>query len=215
RMAINVVLTMLNWGVGQEYIPSHRLKGFKKPPEGVREATLSPDEVDKVLAAVDDKDPFKDFLLALKLTGARPSELRRVTAADLRDGTWVLKVHKNSKKTAEPRVIYLTPEVEAMARRLAAKHSEGPIFRNGRYGTPWSSAGIEQRFWKLQAKLGFTVSSYLFRSYYCTEGLKRGVDVAHMSALLGHKSTAMVMRHYNRISDDIQHMRDMASRAIG
>jgi integrase len=215
RMAINVVLTMLNWGVGMEYIPSHRLRGFKKPPEGVREATITPGDVEKVLAAVDDKDAFKDFLVALKLTGARPSELRRVTAADLRDGTWVLRVHKNSKKTSEPRVIYLPPEVEAMARRLGAEHPEGPIFRNDRHGTPWSSTAIEQRFWKLQKRLGLTVSGYLFRSHFCTEGLKRGVDVAHMATLLGHKSTAMVMRHYSRISGDVDHMRVMARRAVG
>jgi integrase len=216
RMAINVVLTMMNWGVSQEYIPRNPLKGFKKPPEGVRDRTLTPEQIELVLAAVKDTDRFKDYLVALKLTGARPSEVRRVTAADFREpGIWVLDRHKNSKKAKGPRVIYLCPTMVEMTRRLSQAHPEGPLFLNNRTGAPWTSVAVEQRFRKLSRRLKFPVTSYLFRSAFCTAGLKRGVDVAHMATLLGHKDTSMVMRHYAKISGEIDHMIGQASKAVG
>lgn len=215
RMGINVVMTMMNWGVSQQYISAHQLKGFKKPRDGVRANKINAGQVDAVIAAVRDGDRFKDFVTALKLTGARPSEVRRVTAADFREpGLWVLEFHKNSKKTDEPRTIFLCPEMVEMTRRLVGENPEGALFRNNRDGAPWKAAGIARRFYKLKKKLGFPVSPYLFRSYFCTSGLLRGVDVAHMCALLGHKGTTMVMRHYNDIAGQIGHMLDVAAKAV-
>jgi integrase len=47
----------------------------------------------------------------MTLTGCRPGEIARVTAADVDvdRGLWVLKKHKTAKKTGKPRLVYLCP----------------------------------------------------------------------------------------------------------
>jgi integrase len=59
-------------------------------------------------------------------TGCRPSEVARVTAADmdLGQGVWVLGKHKTGKRTSQPRVIYLTPVVAELTARLVAKFGQ-------------------------------------------------------------------------------------------
>src|SRR5262249_61022094 len=89
------------------------LKSLEKPPMGRREKILSPDERRRLFAGVKGK-AFKLFLFALTSTGARPSEIRKVTAKEfVKPGLWAFppKAHKTGKKTQKPRVVYLTPPI--------------------------------------------------------------------------------------------------------
>src|SRR5580700_7245960 len=89
----------------------------------------------------------------MTLTGCRPGEVAKVTAADcdLAAGIWVLAKHKTAKKTGTPRVIYLPPEAVELTRELVAKHPEGPLFLNSR-GQPWTRNAIRIRFRNLRQK---------------------------------------------------------------
>lgn len=79
-----------------------------------------------MFAAVKDQ-PFRDFLFALRESGCRPGEVRKVTAAnvDLDLGIWVIEHHKTRKKTGVPRIVYLTPGMVELCRRLVERWPQG------------------------------------------------------------------------------------------
>jgi integrase len=78
-----------------------------------------------------------------------------VTAADvnLELGVWTLTKHKTMKKTGRPRVVYLTPTMVELTRRLKDTYPDGPLFRNHRGKTPWNRNSVRLRFRRLRDKL--------------------------------------------------------------
>jgi integrase len=139
-----------------------------------------------------------------------------VTAADINldDAVWVLQKHKTQKKTGKPRVVYLTPAMVELTRKLAERHPEGPLFRNSR-GKPWTRNAIRCRFRQLRRKLPNLkgVVSYTYRHSYATDALEQGVGVAQVAELLGHTTTDMVMQHYQHLSEKREHLLQAAQQA--
>jgi hypothetical protein len=128
--AISILKRALNWCVEQGVITKNPLRDMKKPRERRRETLISPEQKAAILAAVPDQ-AFLDFLFALGQTGARPAEIRTVTAADLKDGYWELD-GKTTDVTGDKRCVYLTPKMTELCQKLAVEYPEGPLFRNTR-----------------------------------------------------------------------------------
>ncbi len=147
-------------------------------------------------------------------TGCRPSEVARVTAdnVNLELGVWVFADHKTVQKTGKPRIVYLTPAMVELTKRLMAEHPDGPLFRGPRGGKPFTRNGIRCRFKRLRKKLPHLkgLIAYAYRHSFATDALVNGVGIAQVAELLGHTSTEMVMRHYSHIAGNIRHMRDAA-----
>jgi integrase len=217
RGAITAVKRALNWAVDEGLLPANPLKQVKKPPVKRRDRVLSPQEQQAIAAAPRDQ-AFRQFLLALEQTGCRPGEVAAVTAAevDLDAGTWTLPRHKTVKKTHKPRVVYLTPPLVELCRRLVAQRPTGPLFLNSR-GRPWSRNAVRCRFRRLRSKLnlGRGVVAYAYRHTFATAGLEEGVSLAAMAELLGHTSTEMVSEHYGHLDQRAAHLREAARRAAG
>ena len=152
----------------------------------------------------------------MTLTGCRPGEIARVTAADvnLDQGVWVLARHKTAKKTGKPRIIYLPPEAVELTRELMAKYPTGPLFINSR-GKPWTRNAVRIRFRNLRKKFpelkGIVAYSYVRAS--APTPSKPGVPDATVAALLGHTGTATLHRFYNRLSGRVGHLKDAAETA--
>lgn len=204
RNAIIAVKRLFSFGVEHQLLAESPLRGVKKPARKRRKRFLTPEERELLLGAVKDRY-FREFLLALLDTGCRPSEVMRVTADDVsRDFTkWVLEEHKTDR-TGEARVIYLTPAMQELTRRLATENPEGPLFRTWRRqgGTvrrPWTQNGVRCRFRNLRRKHPELagVTAYVMRHTFTTQALVNGVPVPVVSALLGHRSMQMVDEHYN------------------
>jgi integrase len=161
-----------------------------------------------------------DRLQALRRSNcqARPSEVARVKAehVDLKLGIWKFERHKTSHKTNKPRIIYLSPRLLELTEAQLAKYPTGPLLPNRR-GKAYSKNAIVCRFRRLREKLPHLGKffSYLYRYSYCTDALELGVDVAHVSELLGHTSTMMVMTKYSKLSKRVEHLRSMAAKAMG
>src|SRR5262249_47317588 len=119
-LAANTIKTLFRWAK----IP---LVGLSVPGPLSRGASslIEPDEHERLLAAA--IEPLRDALFALQVTGCRPCELTRVTAADFDAdaGVWLLFTHKTDR-TGKPRVVPLTPALVELCRRLATRHPTGP-----------------------------------------------------------------------------------------
>jgi integrase len=220
RGAIIAVKRAFTWAADEGLIEANPVKKLRKPPPTSRDRILTPEERWRIAANYRAGDPFRDFLFALQETGARPGEVAAVTAAhvDLRGGVWVFRKHKTAKRTKapKPRVVILTPAMVVLTRELVARYPEGPLFRNAD-GRPWTRNAIRCRFRRLREKLGLggNLVAYLYRHTFTTDALANGAGLAEVCELLGHTTTATVMRHYAHLQEKREHLRKAAVKAAG
>ena len=218
RNAVVAVKRAFNWADAEGVLRPNPVKAVKKPRQRRRDRVLSDEERQEVLAAIKDRQ-FRDFVFAMMETGARPGEVRRVTAenVNLELGVWVFREHKTAQRTGRPRVIYLTPAMLELTRRLVAEHPEGPLFRGPCSKRGFSRNGVRCRFKRLREKLPRLagVISYTLRHSFATQALVRGVGIAQVAELLGHVDTSMVSEHFGHLAGNVQHLRDMALKATG
>jgi integrase len=216
RGAVAAVQRAFSYALTEGKIDSNPFRSVKKPPPRARERFVTREERQKIFDNYPEGDCFRDFLLALEHTGCRPGEVAAVTAAnvDLRDGLWVLTEHKTEGKTGAARVVVLTPEVVELSKRLMALHPEGPLFRNAD-GRSWNRNSVRCRFRRVRKKLGLggDLVAYLYRHAVATDLLEAGVGLAQTAELLGHRGADMVMRHYSKLRQRRQHLREEITRA--
>jgi integrase len=216
RGAITAVKRAFNYAYTEGKIDANPLRTVKKPPAKARDRFLTREERHQIFDNYPAGDCFRDFLFALEQTGCRPGEVSMVTAehVDLTNGIWVLDEHKTEHATGEPRIVILTPEMVTLTKRLMQEHPQGPLFRDRR-GAPWNRNSVRCRFRRIREKLnlGDDLVAYLYRHAVCTDLLESGAGIAQAAELLGHKGTEMIMRHYNKLRERRQHLRDQITRA--
>lgn len=214
RQAIVAVKRVINWAFDEGHIRRKPLRTLKRPAMKRREALISKADHKGIIKHSD--AAFTDFAVALRETGARPGEIRSVTAAmvNLEAGVWILQKHKTAEKTGRPRIIYLTPAMVTLTQKLIAAYPTGPLFRN-RHGKPWTSNAIRCRMRRLREKLGLPKGTvaYSYRHSYATDSLERGLPVADVAELLGHADLKQ-LQTYGHLDQRTQHMRRAAARAV-
>jgi integrase len=218
RGAVSAVKRAFNWAAEQGLIEASPVKAVKKPPARARERFLTSEERSKIFNCYPEGDPFRDFLFALENTGCRPGEVAAVTAeqVDLEGGVWVFQDHKTEHVTGQPRVVILTPGMAELTERLMSRYPSGPLFRNAE-GAAWTRNAVRCRFRRVRQKLGLggDVVAYLYRHAVCTDLLESGAGVAQAAEILGHKDAKMVLRHYSKLRQRREHLRDQLKRARG
>jgi integrase len=216
--AISLVKRALNWCVEQGVLTRNPLRDMKKPRERRRDKILTAEERQRIVTAVKDK-AFTRFLYALGQTGARPGEIRTVTAAHVKCSAnaetlyWELE-SKTTGRTGDSHCIYLTPGMAQLCRDLAREYPEGPLFRNTR-GKPWTRSVVRIRFRNLRKRLGLDpgVVAYAFRHTFITDALEKGVPIASLAELAGHKDTRHDLDGLFQAVAERQHLADMAAKA--
>jgi integrase len=218
RNAVVAVKRAFNWADAEGLLQPNPIQSVKKPPQRHRDRVLTPEERKEILVTIPDQH-FRNFVFAMQETGARPGEVRKVTAAhvNLDLGIWIFKEHKTAKRTGRPRVIYLTPAMVELTRMLMEKYPEGPLFRGPRSKRGFTRNGVRCRFRVLRQKLPHLagVISYTMRHSFATQALVNGVGIAHVAELMGHVDTSMVSQHYAHLAGNVQHMREAANKATG
>jgi integrase len=209
---IGAVATAFRWAEAAGLIPHNPLKGVKRPPKASRgaKAVVDDDTHRRLLAAA---TPALRLLLSLLYeTGARPSELSRLTAADmdLKAGVALLSDHKTADVTGKPRLIVLTPTAKALLAAQAERYPAGELLRNAR-GSRWTKDGIGLAVRRACRAAGVTATAYGYRHTYATSALAKGVPDATVAALLGHSSTAMLHRHYAHLTSQAGVLRNAAA----
>ncbi len=131
-------------------------------------------------------------------------------------GVWVLDEHKTESKDQKARVVVLTPAMVELTRRLVRLRPSGPLFLN-EDGRPWNRNAIRCRFRRVREKLGLGGDrvAYLYRHAVATDLLESGTGLAQAAEILGHKGTEMIARHYSKLRERREHLRDQLRKARG
>lgn len=199
---LGVVMTLMKWAGCP--LP------LKRPPKESRgaDAVLSDAQFLAVLKHAGPGD-FGDLLRVLRETGARPQEVARLTAEAVDWGNACTRVREH--KTARhgvARVVHFNAAALAILTALRAKHGTGHLFR-GRDNKPYTKDAIGQRMRRISERSGVHATAYgLGRHTFATAALVAGVPPAVVAALLGHKGTAMLDRHYSHVAGQAQVLRD-------
>lgn len=189
---------------------------IQKPPRGSAGAkAVIPEDVYRraVELATGDLGPL---LVVMWNTGARPGEIRQLTAeqVDWSAGVATLTRHKTARKTGKPRLIVFPPAAMEVLAKQRAKYGTGFLFRHCR-GEPFSSVHLTVRVWCLSKKVGVRFFCYGTRHSWATRALEMGTPDTHVAAVLGHTSTAMVHRSYSHINESARLLRDVVTRVSG
>lgn len=217
RHAVIAIRRAFSWSDQQGILAPNPLRSLRADRVKRRTRVWTKEEQAEILGAIRDKQ-FKEFMTAMLETGCRPSEVARVTAADvnLDLGIWSFGEHKTAKKTRRARIVYLTPAMVELSRKLIGLYPEGPLFRGPRGKQAFSRQNIRCRFRRLRKKLPHLKHfvCYAARHTYATQALVNGVGIAQVAELLGHTSTEMVSTTYGHLADQVTHMREAAKKAV-
>jgi integrase len=223
--ALQAVQRVFNWGVANDLLDASPLVGYHKPKPRQRSRVINADEFQKMLRG--SSRPFRRLLLALRLTGARPGELRdlrwREVHLDVRVGEEVggfviLPEHKTVTRQKDPRtrIIPLPTPVLKMLRVLA-RQPHGPddhVFLNTD-GNPWTRTALHSQMRRLRERAGLeavggeNIVLYSTRHSLATAYVGRVTDI-ELADLMGHTDIAMT-RKYTHIS--LQRLQEIRRRA--
>lgn len=199
------------WLAANEKVSADRLKGlrFPEPPARGEEYAIAPKHYGAILNA---SPPwFADILSALHGTGCRPEEVLGLTADEYRPAlqTWEKKKHKGTRKGLR-RTVKLNADMVALTERLTAKNPSGLVFR-GRKGGRVTVSYFGLRLKEIALAAGIPpaevekIIPYSFRHRYAIDLLEAGVSESDVAALLGHKGTRTLLKHYAHTLERVRH----------
>ena len=160
--------------------------------------------------------PFGLVLIALWNSGARPIQVREVTAWHINEnGEWVFGSHKTSRKTKRKLIVRPTPCLATLVSILVAARPSGNLFLTSQ-GKPWTKDGIVRRLNRMKLKLGIEseVTAYCYRHTFATDSLLAGVGIVQVAELLGHSDVSMVAKVYGHIGQHGEPLRKAAAESV-
>lgn len=223
RAYITAIKRVISWAVDEGVIQKDPIGKLERPATGRREVIIDAKEYGRIVEDADRgrgkqyrRGAFRNFLVGLRHSGARPGEVASVEGSSFVEeaGVWILEKHKTKRKTGRDRIIYLSPCLCTLSRILKSARPTGPLFLNSE-GNPWTANAIRCRMRNLREKLKLPPGTvaYALRHTFTTEGLLNGVEEHVMAELLGHSSTAMISKHYSHLGQRAQRIRQAATKA--
>jgi integrase len=197
-----------NWAIETDRLPAGR-NPFARVGllhcEG-RKRVATQDEYRALLAHCTD-DAFRDVLVAMRCTSARPQDVYNLTWAmvDWEGGMWVLTEHKGRRtsRRPKPRVIGMNDEVrQVLLRRRARFGGAGHVFLNAD-GRPWTKDALGLRMRRLRDRAGIRPDEqgeqfvlYTNRHTFLTRaGADPTISQSALAELAGHSSTTTTERY--------------------
>ncbi len=207
RDTIAIVQQVLNWAVDQELLDTSPVPKYKKPAAHSRSRVITTEEFSAIFRKSDRN--FRRFLIALRLTGCRPGEVRKLIWewVDLERGLWIIPEHKtiDRMKQPRPRIIPLPRTLYMMCRWLARRphDADDHVFLNG-LGTPYTMDCVVRKMARLReragikAKGGEQIVLYSNRHTFGTESSGKISDI-ELAELMGHTDVRTTQRytHFN------------------
>lgn len=215
RVAINSLMSCLNWCREQGYIDTNPLSGrIKRPPKRSRGREVYIDEDTYKMWLGFCRHPHQKYILiAMYRTGCRPGEVMGLckddgTSFDEVRGTWTVLGKRTRKNPTGLRTIAIDPLIIGLSKKLKEKNPSGALFRNCR-GKPWEGQLVGQmlrrfRKWSIEhhpekEEYYKKLIPYGFRHTWATNRLIEGESDVLVAIHLGHEGTAILHEHYNHV----------------
>jgi integrase len=164
-----------------------------------RPGFLSIEQAQRLINAADPEDGFRTLVHAALLTGARYSELAALRCRDYQRG----KLHIAQSKSGHPRDVTLTEEGSAFFAALSVGRTGDAFLLVHKDGEPWakSEQARPMRAACLVARIKPAVGFHQLRHTWASLAVMSGMHLSLVARNLGHRSTAMVERHYGHLAD--------------
>jgi integrase/recombinase XerD len=173
----------------------------KVPPKA--QAVLSPEEVRRLLAAcTSERD--KCLVLFLLDTGARRAEAVGVDWSDVNLQTGVVRLRQT--KGGKPRAVILGARSRRALlryRRRVAHADASPLFQTSD-GLRLGYAGLREVLRRAGRRAGVKVTPHALRRTFATLALRGGMNLLHLSALMGHADLTMLRRYAVVVEEDLR-----------
>lgn len=208
--AVRAACRVFNWGQKQGILLHNAIAGMERPAAKRRDFLITDELWKDILSAVRPNDPFRDLLILLEQTGCRIQEARIIKKSHFdASKEWVILDLQESKGKKHRRTIRLNPVAFEIVARLADTYPEGPILRN-KYKRPWTKDSVVCRFAALREKLGLDdLQAYHLRHRFATKALMRGLDVATVATLLGHRDGGvLVAKVYSHLTSQGDYLKE-------
>ena len=239
---LNMIQRPFNWAVKQRLIPANPFRGVSHAP-GQPRRPLTDEEFQALLRATSAwakrqryKKPrpsdrkrrqrpsagarFRQLLVFLRYTGARPGEASNLEwdDIDLDKAVIVLHEHKTSRtqRVKKPRVIPLHPVVLKLLIHIRRRGEPGPLVFLNHRKTAWNRSNLSLRVRRAREAAGIPDDAKLYglRHGFGTRGVLAGVDLKTLAELMGHTTTRMT-EHYVHLAGQQAHLAAAMLRANG
>ena len=200
------VMAMFNWSVRDGRLKANPLKNVQKEPRRPKRQTeYSEEEIERVLADTDERDPeFAAYFVGLNDSGMRPGEMRKLKRTDVDFETGRVQLWWVGTKTKRSRVTWITPRVIEPLRRLPAVAGSPYLFPSPyKRGRPVSASRFEVAMVDVRERLGISaapgdgkVRAADSRRTFASRLSRENVPITQISALLGHSSLETTNGYY-------------------
>ncbi len=214
-----IVKRAMRWAIEKGLIPTSDVLSIRFEDPEPRDALISY-EVHRQLVLEtrlqSRSRPFGLVLIALWNSGARPIQVRELTAWHINENDeWVFSVHKTSKKTKRKLIVRPTPCLATLTKILVAARPAGCLFLTSQ-GLPWTKDGIVRRLRRMKTRLGIEsdVTAYSYRHTFATDSLLAGVDIVQVAELLNHSDISMVAKVYGHLGKFGEPLRKAAANSV-
>ncbi len=214
RDAGHTVKRVLDWAIRRQYLPWSDVTEMRLPSPEPRDEMICYADHCRLIGGCKARKsrPFRLVLIALRLSGARPAQVRELTASNVIGDSWVFRRHKTSAKTGKPLVVRCGPCLQTLTRILTHARPSGPMLLSA-HRKPWPKDGIVLRFRRLREAVGLDgVTAYSYRHTYATDALQAGISLPTVAALLGHVNPTMVSRVYGHLEKRSDHLSDAVAK---
>ena len=219
--SVQAVQRMFNWAVDMGILDNNPFRRIHKPPLGQRQRTLQPAELVKLLRVC--RRPLRDLLMTLRLTMARPQEVRQLRWSYYREdlSAFLLsdfKAKARRKDSAMWRVLLVCPRLQRLLKRLRrqAPAGDGFVFLM-QCGRPWTANALRLAVRRAARRAGLDVAgqehvvAYTLRHTAATHATRNGVADRRLADLLGHTSTKTTARYQHLQLEDLAQAHQQAT----
>jgi integrase len=202
-----------NWAARQRLIRENPFRGVTAPA-GERGQPMEEAEFRAILRH--SPPCFRRFVIALRMSGARPGELAKATLADVDEerACIELRKHKTAKKTGHARRIILHPVLcRYVAWRKRQSWQTPLLFPNSR-GRKWSNPAICWRLKevrRLGGELRPETSLYGMRHGWACRAVLKGVGLPIVAEMMGHTRVTTTMG-YVHMAKETAHLQSELAR---